>query len=230
MNLDVSNLAVIEVFGQEIWITETLVNTWIVMAFLIIFAIIARVIIKKDTKVPSGGQNFIELIIETFDNFVTDTVGENLNSVGPWFFAVAAYLVGAVIISVFGLRAPTADWTTAFALAMCSFIIMIAMGMRSFGPGGYLKSLAEPAWPFLPINLISELAKPISLSFRLFGNMLAGTIIIIMYNGLTPTLASIGIPAILHLIFDIFFGLLQAYIFVIISLSYVSGAAQTNDI
>ena len=77
-----------------------------------------------------------------------------------------------------------------------------------------------------PINLIGEIAKPISLSFRLFGNMLSGTILLTLYYSLTPWFVQIGIPAVLHAIFDVAFGALQTYIFVIISFMYVRGAVE----
>ncbi len=226
MNFNIANINVIEIFGIEVWITETIVNTWIIMGILIALAVAARIVMAKAALVPRGLQNVIEILIETFDNFVVGTVGPKLHFVAPWFFAVAAFLVASALISIFGLRAPTADWATTFALAVSTFILMVCLGIKYSGPKAYFESLLEPAWPFLPVNIFGELAKPISLSFRLFGNMLSGMIIITMYHALMPKWASIGIPVILHFIFDIFFGLLQAYIFVIISLSYIKGAAE----
>jgi F-type H+-transporting ATPase subunit a len=90
----------------------------------------------------------------------------------------------------------------------------------------YLKSYIYPHPIFFPLNLIGELAKPVSLSFRLFGNVLSGTIILTLYYGLTPRLVQFGIPAILHAFFDVAFGAIQTYIFVIISLMYVKTAAS----
>ena len=226
MDFNISNLAVIEIFGIEIWITETIVNTWIIMGILIILAVIARIVMAKAALIPRGIQNIIEIPVETFDNFVTTTVGPKLRFIAPWFFAVAAFLVASALISIFGLRAPTADWATTFALALVSFILMLVLGIRFSGPKAYFKSLLEPIWIFLPVNIFGEFAKAISLSFRLFGNMLSGTIIITMYHALMPRWTTVGVPVLLHFIFDIFFGLLQAYIFVIISLSYIKGAAD----
>lgn len=223
MNLNVSNYAVLELFGIEIWITETIVNTWIVMALLVILAIVTRFLLSSTKLIPKGFQNGVEIIIETFDNLVTNTGGEKLSFLVPWFFTVFVFIIGCVFISILGFRSPVADFITTFALAIVSFFLMLILGIKS-SPKAYFKSLLAPAWPFLPVNIIGELAKPISLSFRLFGNMLSGTIIIIMYNALTPMLASVGIPIVLKLIFDVFFGVLQAYIFVIISLSYINGA------
>lgn len=224
MDLNVRNFGVIEIAGVEIWITETIVNTWIIMLVLIVAAIVARVKLKKFKTVPTGFQNAIEAVVEAFDNFVTNTVGEKLSYIAPWFFMVFVLTLSSCLLSVLGLRAPTADWTTTFALALASFVIMLVMGFKH-RKGDYLKSFFEPNFIFFPINLIGELAKPVSLSFRLFGNMLSGTIILTLYYGLTPYLVQIGIPALLHGFFDVLMGALQTYIFVIISLMYVQGAA-----
>lgn len=224
MDLNIKNYEIFNIGGVEVWLTETIVNTWIIMGVLILFAIIARIALKNFDTIPKGFQNVVELIVETFVNFTRGSVGSNLMYLGPWFFSVFAFILSSALFSVFGLRAPTADWSTTFALALASFLIMIYGGLRGSGLD-YLKGFFSPHPLFLPINLIGELAKPISLSFRLFGNMLSGTIILTLYYGLTPLLVQIGIPAALHAFFDVIFGAIQTYIFVIISMMYVKEAA-----
>lgn len=225
MSLNVDNLGVLEIAGIEIWITETLINTWIIMIVLIGIAIFTRIKLRNFKEIPTGFQNAIEAVVETFDNFVTDTLGSKLSYIAPWFFMVFMFLLSSCVVSVFGLRAPTADWTVTFALAFASFLLMLFMGLKH-RKGNYLKSFFEPHFIFLPLNVVGELAKPVSLSFRLFGNMLSGTIILTLYYSLTPLLVQIGVPALLHAFFDVVFGALQTYIFVIISLMYIKGAAE----
>lgn len=225
MGLNVDNIWVLDIAGVEVWITETIVNTWIVMLLLIVFAVIARIKLKNFQVVPRGFQNIVELIVETFDNFAVNTLGEKLSYIAPWYFMVFTFILSSSLFSVFGLRSPTADWATTFALALASFILMLFMGFKH-RKGEYLKGFFEPHFIFFPLNLIGELAKPISLSFRLFGNVLSGTIILTLYYALTPILVQFGIPALLHAFFDVVFGALQTYIFVIISLMYVKGAAD----
>lgn len=222
--LNVDNYWILEVAGTEVWITETIFNTWIIMGILIVLAIIARIKFNSFKEIPTGFQNAIEIIIEMFDNFVTNTIGKKLSYIGPWFFMVFVFLIASCFFSTFGLRAPTADFSTALALAGASFLLMIFMGVRH-RKGEYLKDLFEPNIIFMPMNVISELAKPVSLSFRLFGNMLSGTIILTLYYALTPYLVQIGVPALLHGFFDAIIGALQTYIFVIMSLMYIHGAA-----
>lgn len=225
--LDIRNRWVIQIAGVEVWITETIVNTWIIMAVLIGLAVIVRFKLRKFKEVPTGFQNIIEAAVEIFDNFVVGTVGKKLSYIAPWFFAVFAFILLSALSSIVGLRAPTADWATTFALALASFVIMFVLGVK-YRKGVYLKGFVDPHWIFFPMNLIGELAKPVALSFRLFGNMLSGTIILTLYYALTPKFVQFGIPAFLHAFFDVVFGGLQTYIFVIISLMYVRIAADDN--
>ena len=226
MDLYVSNYAVLHIFGIDIWITETIVNTWLVIGILTMVGIVFRIAMRNPETVPKGLQNIAEIVVETFRNFVLSSVGPGLVFLAPWYFAIASLMLSSVFLSLLGFRSPTADWVTTFAMAFSTFFLMIAMGIKVKGWVGYFKTFLVPGWPFLPINVIGELAKPVSLSFRLFGNMLSGTIIIAIYNFITPWWASIGVPVLLHLIFDIFFGVLQTYIFVTISMSYVNDAAN----
>lgn len=225
MGLNVDNLWVLNVAGVEIWITETIFNTWIIMLILIGLAVIARIKLRKFKIIPVGFQNVIEAVVEIFDNFATNTLGEKLSYIASWFFMVFVFILSSSLFSIFGLRAPTADWATTFALAFATFALMLFMGFKH-RKGEYLKSFFEPHFIFFPLNLIGELAKPVSLSFRLFGNVLSGTIILTLYYALTPVFVQIGIPSMLHAFFDVIFGALQTYIFVIISLMYVKGAAE----
>lgn len=225
MGLDIDNIWVLNVAGVEVWITETIVNTWIIMLILIAFAILVRVKLNSFKVIPTGFQNVVETGVEMFDNFALNTLGEKLSYIAPWFFMVFVFILSSSLFSIFGLRAPTADWATTFALAFASFSLMFLMGVKH-RKGEYIKSFFEPHFIFFPLNLIGELAKPISLSFRLFGNVLSGTIILTLYYALTPVFIQFGIPSLLHAFFDVVFGALQTYIFVIISLMYVKGAAD----
>lgn len=225
MDLNVDNLWVLKVVGVEVWITETIFNTWLIMLLLIVLAVIARIKLRNFKAVPTGFQNVIETVVEIFDNFVSSTLGEKLSYIAPWFFMVFAFVLSSSLLSIFGLRAPTADWVTTFALAFATFSLMLFMGFKH-RKGDYLKDFFRPHPVFFPLNFLGELAKPVSLSFRLFGNMLSGTIILTLYYTLTPLFVQIGIPALLHALFDVFFGALQTYIFVILSLMYIRGAAD----
>lgn len=225
MDLNIGNLWVLKIAGIEIWITETIFNTWLIMLFLMALAVIARIKLRCFKEVPTGFQNIIEAVVEIFDNFVTNTLSEKFSYIAPWFFMVFLFILSSAWLSIFGMRAPTADWVTTFALALATFILMNFMGFKH-RKGDYLKGFFEPHPVFFPLNFLGELAKPVSLSFRLFGNMLSGTIILTLYYALTPLFVQIGIPALFHAFFDVLIGSLQTYIFVIVSLMYIRGAAE----
>lgn len=232
MDFNIKNYAVLDVFGIEVWINETIINTWIIMGVLIALAIVVRIKLSKFKEVPSGFQNFVELIVEAFDKFVKDSAGEKLAFLGNWFFTVFAFIMLSNMSGAFGMRPPTADWTMTITFALCTFVLIHTMGARS-RKGGYIKSLFEPfigKFPnlvFFPLNVIGELARPVSLSFRLFGNILGGMILMSLYYSMVPVFLLFGVPSFLHVYFDLFAGFLQAYIFTILSLSFISAASET---
>jgi len=227
LDFNVKILHVFEVFGSEIWITETILNAWIIMLLLIIVAVIVRISLKKWEQIPSGFQNVVEVLVEMFDKIVLDTAGEKLMYLGNWFFMVFAFMLMSSICGIIGLRPPTADWATTFAFALGTFFLIQAMGVY-YRRGKYLKSFFEPFFLFLPLNLIGELSRPISLSFRIFGNVLAGMILMSLIYTLAPIFLRFLLPAALHAYFDLITGILQAYIFCILSLSFISDAAAVD--
>ena len=158
MGLEIKNYWVLQVAGREIWITETIVNTWIIMLVLIVLAMIVRIKLRSFKDIPTGFQNVIEAIVETFDAFALDSLGEKLTYISPWFFMVFIFILSCSLFSVFGLRAPTADWATTFAYALATFIIMLFMGIRH-RKGSYVKNFIEPHPIFFPLNLLRELHK-----------------------------------------------------------------------
>ena len=226
--------AVLHLFGLNIYITDTVITTWIIMGVLIIFAVIVRIKVNRFNDVPKGFQNVIELLVEAFDNYLKNITGEKLSFLGYWFFTVFAFILisnisGLVFVGL--LRPPTADWSMVFALALVTFFLIHIMALKYRGRE-YLKSFAKPyymAFLFLPINIISELAKPISLSFRIFGNILSGVVIIALIYNVTPFFARIGLPIVLHGYFDLFAGILQAYIFVTIGLTFIANAVVSDE-
>jgi F-type H+-transporting ATPase subunit a len=227
LDFNVSNLWVFDIAGVEVWITETMLNTWIIMLLLIAFAAFVRFRLRAFKEIPTGFQNAVESIVEVFDGFVRSTVGERFMYLGNWFFMVFAFVLVSNLSGLVGIRPPTADWTTALALALATFVLIHAMGIVH-RKGRYLKSFFEPNLIFFPLNVIGELARPISLSFRLFGNVLAGVILMSMVYSLIPIYLRFAIPAVLHAYFDLFSGMLQTYIFCILSLTFIRTASAAE--
>ena len=228
MNFD-NRVSYVVTFGDlQLWINESIINMWIIMGVLILFAIIVRINLRKFTEVPKGFQNVVELMVEQFDNFVLSTAGPKLMAVGHWFFMAFAFLFLSNISGLFGLRPPTADWTVTFAFALATFTLIQFMALRARGWGYIKQNFFEPFVLFFPLNLIGELARPIALSFRLFGNVLSGFILLGVVYGLVPWFVRIGVPVALHAYFDLFIGLIQTYIFIVLSLAFIGGAAASE--
>ncbi|MCD8238903.1 MAG: F0F1 ATP synthase subunit A [Clostridiales bacterium] len=209
-------------------LSETIITTWIIMAGLIIFALIVRHKLNKFEDVPKTGfQNFIEMIVESMDNFVAGNMGEKYRYFGNWFFGVFAFILISNLSGLLGFRAPTADLGTTAALALTTFVLIHFMGIIT-GKLGYFKGYFEPV-PFLvPLNIISEIATPVSLSFRLFGNLLGGTIIMgLVYS--IPMVIRVWVPAFLHIYFDVFSGCLQTFIFVMLSMAFIGDKIPDKD-
>ena len=210
----------LDVFGVEVWITQTTVSTWVIMLLLTVVAVIVRIALRKWKTVPGGFQNLIEMAVEFFDKMVKDVAGENFMSMGSWFFMVFAFMMFSALGGIFGLRPPTADWPTTFAFALATFLLIQVMGIRR-RKGKYLKRFWNP------LNWISELTRPLSLSFRLYGNMLAGMIISTLIYSL-PVYLRFVLPVPLHAYIDLFAGILQTYIFCVLSLTFISTAATPD--
>jgi len=235
IDLEIKNHAVLNLFGLEIWITDTMISTWIIMGVLIAFAIVVRIKVRKFKEVPKGFQNVVEALVEVFDNYLRTTIGDKLMFLGSWFFTLFIFILLSNLSGLLPfMRTPTADWSMTFGLALVTFILIQAMGVK-YRKAGYIKDLFAPLpwWCpiplFLPINVIGELARPISLSFRLFGNMLAGLIMMSLIYALFPVFVQFLIPSFLHAYFDMFSGVLQTYIFVTLSMTFIAGAAAVAD-
>ncbi|MCL2202132.1 MAG: F0F1 ATP synthase subunit A [Oscillospiraceae bacterium] len=229
MDISIGIHGAINIGRVTVYITDTLVSTWILMGVLIAFAIVVRIKIRKFNEVPTGFQNVVEALVELFDNYLRNTVGNRLMFLGNWFFTLFVFILLSNIGGVIpGFRPPTADWSMTIALAVVTFALIQIIGVKFQGMQ-YIRGLFRPMFLFFPINLIGELARPVSISFRLFGNMLAGLIIMSLIYSVAPIFARFVIPAALHAYFDIFSGVLQAYIFVTLSMSFVADAAKLED-
>lgn len=214
--------------GEPVYVTQTLVSTWAVMAVLILLAIIVRLRLRRFKSVPKGFQNVIEALVEVMENFSRSTMGEKLTGFGGYFFSIFAFILLSNFSGLIGLRPPTADLATTAALALSTFVLIHAAGIY-MQKGHYFKDYFSPNPIFFPINLVGEISKPISLGFRLFGNILGGMIIISLVYALVPTAIKFLIPTVLHAYFDIFAGTLQAFIFTVLSMTFITQKAVPDQ-
>ena len=210
-----------ELFGLPI--TQTLVNTWIIMAMILV---VCAILTKNMQKRPGKAQVIAETIVTVMDGLVAQTMGKDKMKFAPWMLALIMFLAFANTAGIYGLRSPTADLNCTVGLALMTFFMTQFFGLKSKGLGGYLKGFLEPMPFLLPINIIGEFANPVSLTFRLFGNLLGGGIIMaLLYSALAGLyFFPIVILVPFHFYFDIFSGLLQSFIFTMLSMVFISGA------
>lgn len=212
-------------------ITETVTNTWLIMIVLTVFSWFAT---RNFEKIPKKLQNVIEVLVDAIYGLTKQSMGEDKIGFAPYMGTLLIYLTIANLLGLVGFRPPTADVNTTLSLAMMTFFMIHFFGMKSKGVGTYLKGFTEPFAALTPLNIIGELATPISLGFRLFGNIVGGLIIMsLLYGALAALSAKIGImvpvfqtglPAVFHIYFDLFAGVLQSFIFVMLSMVFVSMA------
>lgn len=211
----------IDFFGTTVYITTTHICTLIVLVTIAILALCARRSVMKTKDVPSKFATGVEIAISTLINFVNGTMGKAgkkyINYIGTLFIFVFL----SNISGLFGLRPPTADYGTTLCIALISFVMIQYAAIR-YQKWGAFTGLFEPIFLFFPINVISEFATPVSLSLRLFGNILAGTVMMALYYGMLPIFVKIGIPSALHVYFDLFSGAIQAYVFCMLTMTFIS--------
>ena len=208
---------VTHLFGKEFLpVTDTLIVSWVVV---VLIAIAAKIIGSNLDLVPGKVQNATELFLTSIEDQIEPMLpGEGrrfLPFIGTIFIFVGVSNLSGVLP---GVPNPTADINTTLGLALLVFILMHVEGMRENGIWGYIKGFAEPVFILLPLNIVSELAKPISHSFRLFGNIVGGGIIITLIYQAAPWL----IPIPLQAWFDIFIGIIQALIFGMVAIAYIA--------
>ncbi len=209
----------INLFGTKVYLTTTHVSLLIICAGLILFALIVRLKLKDTDGKPGGLQNAAEWIVEMLDGMVDVSMGDKGKPYRNYIGALFLFILISNLSGLLGLRPPTADYGITLGLGLITFFIVQTNNIR-YNKIGAFTDLFKPL-PFLfPINLIGEIATPISLSLRLFGNILAGTVIMSLIYGLLSKIAFLW-PGVLHIYFDVFSGAIQAYVFCMLTMVFV---------
>ncbi len=203
---------------------ETLVMTWITMAVVILIAVLATRNLKM---VPSGWQNVVEMVIEGLHSQIDVTMGKRGRLLAPLIISLFLFLLISNWLGLIPTMAsPTNDLNTTLGLALLVIVMVHVLGLYYKG-GHYIAHFFQPVPVFVIINAIEEVAKPITLAFRLFGNILAGEILIIILLKLMPIW--MPVPSVIWLAFSIFIGGVQAFIFTMLSMAYLSNAVKDAD-
>lgn len=224
-------------------ITESQINSLLVLLSILGLCLYLTHGLKE--KADTRRQHIAEWIVRKTEDLVKDNMGDYFAGFAPFIAAILALSALSSLLSLFGLYPPTSDLNVVAGWAILVFILITYYKMKC-GPRHYIKSFAEPVPLFAPMNLISEVATPISMAFRHYGNVLSGSVISVLVaaglQGLSSIvlgwlpgflgefpLFQIGIPAVLSLYFDIFSGCLQAFIFAMLTMMYVSGGFPADD-
>ena len=228
---------------QDLPITESQINSWMVM--ISIFALCLYMTHGLKVKANTKRQHIVEWAVRTVQNLVNENMGEYFKGFAPFIAAILTLSAFSSLMSLFGVYPPTSDLNVVAGWAILVFGLITYYKFKC-GPVQYLKSFAEPV-PFLaPMNVISEIATPISMSFRHYGNVLSGVVIstliaaglqgvsAMVLGGLPGFLADIplfqiGLPAVLSIYFDLFSGCLQAFIFAMLTMMYVAGGFPAEE-
>jgi len=203
-------------------ISNTVIHTWIIMA---IITITCYFLTRRLSLKPSLCQEILESIFEAIEKTIKDVLPINPWLVVPvlgtlWIFIGSSNLAGLVP----GLRTPTADLNTTLAFALISYSMTHIFGIKTQGVKGYLSHYKEPTWVLMPFHLIAEVTRTVALAVRLFGNMLSGDMIAVILLGVIGFLAPIPFD-ILHIVI----GLIQAYIFGVLTLVFIAGGIKSKQ-
>lgn len=197
---------------------EVILMTWIVIATLIFFGVMAS---RKRALLPGPVQVLGELFVSALYKLTEDALDEELaKKYGPLTIALFMFLLLSNWLGIIPhLGEPTKDLNTPLSLGIMGFLIAHYAGIKAKGLKQYLKEYCEPIFFMAPLNVIGEFAKIISISFRLFGNIMGGSIIILVVSYLTY---SIFIPPFLYFFFGCFVGTVQAFVFTMLTIVYIS--------
>ncbi|MGE0009196.1 MAG: F0F1 ATP synthase subunit A [Candidatus Babeliales bacterium] len=213
---------------------EIILNTWLVLFIILLLVLVLRYYTRKKRSI---GRSIAISIVSAFIDLTTETLGafhyNHTVFIGSIFIFI---LICNCIVVIPGADEPTRDLNTTIALGAISFLYKEYFSIKAHGFLGYLKEFTHPFAVMFPLNVIGHLSKVVSLSFRLFGNIFGGAIISTIYKGFITSsiiyqLAGLfsGLNLIVLLFFGIFEGLIQAFVFAMLSLTYLSIALQGEE-
>lgn len=228
---------------QDFPITESQVNSLLVL--ITILAVCLYLTHGSTEHIKLKRQHFAELIVEKVSGMVNENMGEYFAGFTPFIIAILGLSAFSSLITLCGLYPPTSDINIVGGWALLVFFLITYYKLKA-GPLVYLKSFAQPVALLAPINVISEVATPISMAFRHYGNVLSGSVIAVLVGSALGSLSSmllgklpsfiadiplfqVGIPAVLSIYFDVFSGCLQAFIFAMLTMMYIAGGFPADE-
>lgn len=227
-------------FVKHLW-SEQIRNSLIIIGVLIILAVIFGLWLNKvdPNKKPPKILVIFEELVKLINGLVKMSIGKRWRSYAPYILTIFIYLLIANISGIFLLTPPATSWNVTLGLAIISFVMIHYTGVRSQGVKKYLAGYTSPLPPYvpvlLPLNVISEVVFPFSLSLRLFGNILSGAVISILIYGIIAPMGAAGFIIVLimpffHAIFDVFFGAIQAVVFILLTSIFIGQKVDESEL
>jgi F-type H+-transporting ATPase subunit a len=214
---------ILPVFGG-INVTQSVVTSWICCAAIAVVFIVFGSMVRRFEEQPRGLQNVIEFVVELSSNATKRVLGDRGEGLAPYLLTLGFCFFSCTFCELLGFRPPLTSLSSTGGMALISFFLINYYAIRVRGLKGRIKLLGSPV-PFLaPINLITDLSVPISMACRLFGNTLAGMIILKLVYAKIPLV----IPALLSIYFNGIHPFIQAYIFIILTLTFIE--EKTEDV
>ncbi len=216
---------------------DTVVMTAIVMGIILLLALLVRS--RLSLTRPRGAQNALEYSFEFVNGFVADNLGnERVRSIGPLAVALFLFILLSNWIGLIPIplpngfwHSPTSDPNTTVSFSIFVFLLIQVLSIRARRGGGYVKHFFEPFWWLAPINIIEELSKPVTLSMRLFGNIFAGEILLLVFGFLLTgflTIVALPFANLFGLALGLFVGAIQAFIFTVLTVAYIGIGTSTE--
>ena len=217
----------LSIFGYQP--SETMLVGWGIMAVLIAAAVLLRIFfIPRLSDTPGKLQNVLETLVEAVEGYASQRTDPMGRPMFGFIFAMGAILLGNAVAELMGFRSPSSDLMFTVALALMSFLMANWYGIRKLSVKGRLKGLMHPSPLLLPIRLVTDLANPLSMACRLFGNTVSGMIVMTLLYSVLGSYGSL-IPSIVGLYFNVFTALIQTVIFITLTLASVHDATTPPE-
>ena len=228
---------------QDLPITSAQINS--VLVIITVLGLCLYLTHGLTEKAERKRQLLAEWIVEKTQAMVNESMGDFFKGYAPFIAAILAISALSSLLSLLGMFPPTSDINIVAGWAILVFILITYYKLKG-GVFNYLKSFTEPIFVMTPLNILGEIATPVSMAFRHFGNVLSGTVIAVLIATALQGLSSmvlgwlpgvlgeipflqIGLPGVLSVYFDVFSGCMQAYIFAMLTMLNVSGAFPEDE-
>lgn len=222
--LEIEEVFSFNIGNVKVGFDEATVVSWIIIAVLTVLAIILTRNLKVTGEI-SKRQAILEMLYEKAEDFFKGIMGEKVEKFIPWLMSMGLFIGISNIIGLFGMKPPTKSIQVTGVMAITSIVLVEYCAFKEKGVGGRLKALTKPIAIITPINIMEVFTKPLSLCMRLFGNVIGAFTIMELIKAIIP----VGLPVVFSLYFDIFDGLLQAYIFVFLTALYLQEAVESDE-